>query len=257
MEIQNLKEFLDQKAAQYNRPEFIAGDPISIPHRFQKLQDREIAGFFTAILSWGNRTTIIRNALQLMEWMDQSPHEFVLGYKEKDLKRFLGFRHRTFNPTDLLYCISFFREYYTHFLSLETAFSAPIREGDQTVENGLNGFRRMFFSGDFPERTQKHVSSPEKGSSCKRLNMFLRWMVRRDDRGVDFGIWHSISPAQLVCPVDVHVARVARKLRLMDCSSVNWDCALTLTDNLRKFDPKDPVKYDFGLFGLGVIEKYG
>jgi uncharacterized protein (TIGR02757 family) len=256
MESQSIKEFLDSKVGLYNNPDFIAGDPISIPHRFQKLQDREIAGFFAAILSWGNRTTIIRSSLQLMELMDNSPYDFILNHKENDLSRFLQFRHRTFNPTDLLFCIDFFRNYYSNIISLETAFSVHLSPGDPTIEKALNGFRKMFFAGEFPPRTQKHISSPEKNSSCKRLNMFLRWMVRRDNRGVDFGVWQTISPSQLICPLDVHVTRVAYKLGLIDSDTVNWKTALTLTDNLRKFDDKDPVKYDFGLFGLGVIEKY-
>lgn len=247
----SLAEFLDAKTAEYNRPSFIKDDPISIPHRFFKRQDIEIAAFFAAIFSWGNRTTIIRKSNELMQLMDNAPHQFILGHDEKDLRRLLDFRHRTFNATDLLYFIAFFKHHYTRHDSLEEAFlrSAPAP--------ALSGFYPYFFSlEDAPPRTHKHIASPEKNSSCKRLNMFLRWMVRKDDRGVDFGIWQKISPARLICPLDVHVARVARRLGLLTRNQTDWQAALELTDQLRIFDKDDPVKYDFALFGLGVMEKY-
>ena len=256
MKDQFLKEFLDKKVAHYNQPLFIEGDPISVPHLFTKQQDIEIAGFFSAILAWGNRTTIIKNSRLLMQWMDHAPYDFILHHKEKDRIPFLQFRHRTFNATDLLFFLEFFQEYYSHFYSLETAFTAHVKKTDTTTERALSGFYNMCFAGDHPERTHKHIASPAKHSACKRLNMFLRWMVRDDDHGVDFGLWKTISPAQLVCPMDVHVARVAKKLNLVDTDMVNWKTATSLTDYLRTFDPADPVKYDFALFGLGVVEKY-
>jgi len=257
MEIQSLRILLDSKVVLYNQPAFIDNDPISIPHRYTRLQDIEIAAFFSAILSWGNRSTIIRSAGQAMDLMDNTPYDFILHHREGDLQRLLQFRHRTFNATDLLFFIEFLHVYYQHFESLETAFSGHLGENEPTVEKALNGFRRMCFAGEFPARTEKHISSPEKNSSCKRLNMMLRWLVRKDQNGVDFGVWQSISPSQLICPMDVHVVRVARKLGLIQTDIVNWATALTLTDNLRKFDPADPVKYDFALFGLGAVEKYG
>ncbi|HMJ45794.1 MAG TPA: TIGR02757 family protein [Ferruginibacter sp.] len=252
-----LKKFLDAKVFQYNNPSFIPADPISIPHSFTKKQDIEIAGFFAAIFAWGNRVTIINKAKELMKFMDNSPHDFCLQYSDNDLKKLLRFRHRTFNPTDLLYCISFFRMHYQKYDSLEIAFSKWMQRGDINIENALNGFYHYFFSMDeIPQRTRKHIASPENGSSCKRLNMFLRWMVRNDKMGVDFGIWKKISPSQLVIPLDVHVTRVATHLKLSDRKQADWQAAIDLTEQLRKMDPLDPVKYDFALFGLGALEKF-
>ncbi len=252
----NLKEFLNSKVDFYNQPSFIAADPICIPHLFTKKQDIEIAGFFTAIFAWGNRTTIINKSKQLMALMDNAPHQFILHHLKKDLKKLEGFKHRTFNTTDLLYCIDFFKMHYSKNNSLENAFTQWMHKKDATVENGLKGFYHYFFSlPHIPERTKKHIASPEKNSSCKKLNMFLRWMVRNDNPGVDFGIWKNISPAQLVMPIDVHVARVAKKLNLLQRSQTDWQTAIELTEYLRTLDAKDPVKYDFALFSLGVIEK--
>jgi len=253
----NLKNFLDSKIRFYNRPSFISSDPISIPHQFSKKQDIEIAGFFAATLAWGNRTTIINSCSKLIKRMDDSPHAFILHHHEKDLKCFEDFKHRTFNSTDLLYFIHFFRNFYSENDSLENAFSRFITSKDENIEKALIGFHNLFFSlEDFPLRTIKHVSTPEKNSTCKRLNMFLRWMVRKDKAGVDFGIWKKIKPSQLICPCDVHVLRVARNLKLVRGRQNNWKTALELTSKLREFDRDDPVKYDFALFGLGVIEKY-
>jgi uncharacterized protein (TIGR02757 family) len=251
----HLKDFLDKKVEEYNQPFFIASDPISIPHGFTKQQDIEIAGFFAAIFAWGNRTTIINKSRELMDLMDGAPHDFVLHHREEDRKRFLNFKHRTFNPTDLLYFIEFFQHHYAHYHSLQEAF---LLEGRFTsIEALLNHFHSYFFSlPGAPPRTGKHIAAPFKGSSCKRLNMFLRWMVRRDDRGVDFGIWHNIPQSSLICPIDVHVARVAKKLGLLHRIPVDWLAALELTHQLRQLDEHDPVKYDFALFGLGVGEKY-
>lgn len=246
-----LKEFLDGKVAQYNQPGFIADDPVSIPHRFTKKQDIEIAGFFAATLAWGQRKTIIRKCSELMDLMDNDPYNFIVNHTDHDLKPFLNFKHRTFNATDTLYFIEFLRSFYRSHQSLEEAFMVPADE--RTVEKGLIAFHNLFFGlTGFPVRTKKHVATPLRGSTCKRLVMYLRWMVRNDKKGVDFGIWKKILPAQLVCPCDLHVDRVARALKLVKRKQTDWQTALELTDRLRKFDPVDPVKYDFALFGLGI-----
>lgn len=250
-------DFLNAKVEEYNRPFFIESDPISVPHRFGKQQDREIAAFFSAVFAWGNRTTIINKANELMMLMDEAPYQFITQHEESDLRRLLCFKHRTFNTDDLLYFISFFRHHYSTSASLETAFSRYLKKGDATVENALNGFYTNFFSlPDAPPRTRKHIASPHKNSACKRLNMFLRWMVRRDKKGVDFGIWKKISPARLICPLDLHVARVARRFQLLERNQPDWLAALELTERLRIYDADDPVKYDFALFGMGVMERY-
>ncbi len=252
-----LKSFLDEKAKFYNSIDFISTDPINIPHHFSKQQDIEIAAFFAATLAWGNRTSIINSCNRLMQLMDHAPHDFILNHEEKDLKHLLHFKHRTFNTTDLLYFIHFFKSYFGKEDSLEHAFAKFISAKDDTVENGLIGFHNLFFSlPDFPKRSKKHVSTPEKNSACKRLNMFLRWMVRNNKTGVDFGLWKKIKSSQLICPCDVHVLRVARKLRLIERKQNNWKTALELTSCLKEFDATDPVKYDFALFGLGVMEKF-
>lgn len=253
MELKKLKEYLDVKVDQYNQPFFIDNDPVSIPHRFSKKQDIEIAGFFAAIFSWGNRTTIINKSKELMNLMDNAPYQFILNHSSADLKKLKGFKHRTFNKEDLYYFIEFFHQHYSKHDSLEKAF---FPSAGYDAEKGLNHFKKSFFSHEHLKRTEKHVSSPLQKSTCKRLNMFLRWMVRSDNKGVDFGIWKNISPSVLICPLDVHVARVARKLGLLRRKQNDWLAAVELTGALRKFDKKDPVKYDFALFSLGVIEKY-
>lgn len=246
-----LKDFLDEKVLQYNQPAFIENDPISIPHLFTKKQDIEIAGLFAATLAWGQRKTIIRKCRELMALMDNDPHNFILNHSDEDLKSMLEFKHRTFQATDTLYFIEFLRSFYQKHDSLEYAFGVSPEE--QTVENGLIGFHNIFFGlPDFPNRTKKHVATPARKSTCKRLLMYLRWMVRQDTKGVDFGIWKTIKPAQLVCPCDLHVDRVGRELKLIKRLQTDWQTALELTEQLRKFDPKDPVKYDFALFGLGI-----
>jgi uncharacterized protein (TIGR02757 family) len=279
----DLKAFLDDKVEQYNRPDFIELDPISIPHRFTKKEDIEIIGFFAAILAWGQRKTILNKCADLIERMDGSPYDYIINHQEEDLKSLVGFKHRTFNDTDLLYFVSFFKYHYSHYSSLEeafipkakhsefreefldfqvaesmelsssTCFLQDLRHKPLVVEDALNHFRSYFFSlEDYPLRTRKHVSSPLQKSTCKRLNMFLRWMVRKDDKGVDFGIWKRFSSSALICPCDVHVDRVARKLGLISRKQTDWLTAIELTENLRHLDPEDPVKYDFALFGLGV-----
>lgn len=251
------KDFLDKKVEEYNRPFFIETDPVSVPHRFSAKPDIEIAGFFAAIFAWGNRTTIIQKSLELMKLMDHAPHDFCLHHSDQDLKNLLHFKHRTFNPTDLLYCVHRLKRHFGEYDSLETAFSQWMKPGDNNVENALAGFHSYFFDEhDSPLRTRKHIATPAKNSSCKRLNMYLRWMVRRDDAGVDFGLWRHISPAQLVCPLDVHVMRVAQRFKLLDRHQPNWASAVALTNALKQLDGQDPVKYDFALFGLGVMEKY-
>lgn len=254
---QKLKDFLEKKVAEYNQPSFIPHDPISIPHRFTKKQDIEIAAFFASIFAWGNRTIIINKTTELMKLMDNAPHDFCLEMNAAGLKRLLQFKHRTFNTTDLLYFIDFLHHHYTQHDSLETAFSQWMEADDTSIEKALVRFHNYFFSlEDAPARTKKHIATPARGSTCKRLCMFLRWMVRRDNCGVDFGIWKTISPAQLVCPIDLHVARVARQFNLIKRKQTDWLTALELTEELKKFDGNDPAKYDFALFSLGVIEKF-
>lgn len=252
-----LKDFLDSKVEQYNTPAFIKDDPVCIPHFYTRKQDVEIAGLFAAVFAWGNRAIIIKKCKELLQRMDNAPYDFIMNYHDVDLKRLLGFKHRTFNDTDLLYFIHFLHYHYSGNESLETAFTNAINNKDETIENGLNHFFYYFFSLEYaPARTKKHIASPIKKSTCKRLNMFLRWMVRQDDKGVDFGIWKKISPSQLICPIDVHVARVAYRFNLLNRNKIDWQAGLELTSYLRKLDPADPVKYDFALFVLGVIEKF-
>ncbi|MDN5284993.1 MAG: hypothetical protein JWR38_1267 [Mucilaginibacter sp.] len=283
--IENIKAFLDAKVAQYNQPGFITNDPISIPHLFSKKQDIEIMGFWAATLAWGQRVTIIKKCRELIALMDGAPYDFIMNHEDIDLKKLLSFKHRTFNDIDTLYFISFFRYHYEQFDSLEDAFlpsiqknavilseaknlsanrSFAVAQDDKInlnsvrIEVCLNHFRSYFFSlPDYPHRTKKHVSSPSQKSTCKRLNMFLRWMVRKDDCGVDFGIWGRIKPADLIIPCDLHVDRVARKLLLITRKQTDWQTAVELTTRLREFDPLDPVKYDFALFGLGIEERWG
>jgi uncharacterized protein (TIGR02757 family) len=267
-----LFDFLEKNVGVYNHPSFIPADPISVPHKFSKRQDIEIAGLFASVFSWGNRTTIIRKSNELMKFMDDSPHDFIRNHRPRDLKPLMDFKHRTFNSTDLLYFIEFLRQHYQRSNTLESAFSIQseqskdkrhkskikIETGEsEKVKSALSVFYRYFFSlKNAPLRTRKHISSPEKKSTCKRLNMYLRWMVRSDDNGVDFGIWNAISPADLICPVDLHVARVARRFGLISRKQTDWETAMELTRALRNMDPDDPAKYDFALFGLGVTENY-
>ena len=294
---EELRAFLDRKVAEYNRPSFVPDDPVSIPHQFTQKQDIEIAGFFAAIFSWGNRRTIIQKSQQLMQLMDNAPWQFVRQHTESDLKKLLGFKHRTFNPTDLLYFIAFFRHHYSLYGSLEDAFLLPWEKqgagiGDEPVDtpaaagkratrpraattgtaaatpspydtgSALPAFHHYFFSLEedgeriAPPRTKKHISTPEKNSSCKRINMFLRWMVRKDGNGVDFGIWRRIPMSRLICPLDLHVARVARRFGLLTRERSDWHSAIQLTEGLSLLDSEDPVKYDFALFGLGVMENF-
>lgn len=248
-----LQLLLDTKYQAYCQLSFIENDPISIPHLYTLQQDIEIAGFFAAILAWGNRTTIINNSKKLMSLMGNTPYDFIVHHSPKDLKPLSDFVHRTFNSTDLMYTILFLKYHYSKQSSLEQAFVTE----KNTIEASLIHFHNYFFSlTHFLERTRKHIATPAKKSACKRLNMFLRWMVRKDDSGVDFGLWKKITPAQLICPMDIHVCNVAYRLGLIESTTSNWKNAITLTEVLRTFDKNDPVKYDYALFGLGVMEKF-
>jgi uncharacterized protein (TIGR02757 family) len=253
---QQLKKLLDEKVRLYNQPSFIEKDPVSIPHLFSKKQDKEISGFFAAILAWGNRTTIINNCSKLMHWMDNKPHDFIVHHRDSDLKPFIHFVHRTFNAIDLLYFISFLQWHYKNHSSLEDAFVPEKIYKHDTVEQALIHFHNYVFSLEHPERTLKHIATPARKSACKRINMYLRWMVRKDNAGVDFGIWKKISPRQLVCPLDVHVARVAHRLGMLQTNQANWHNALHLTYQLREFNREDPAVYDYALFGLGMAERF-
>lgn len=254
----DLPAFLLRKADEYNAPSFIPADPICVPHSFSKKQDIEIAGFFAAIFAWGNRTTIIGKTRELMALMGNSPHNFILHHKEKERERLLGFKHRTFTATDLLWFVQVLQQHYRQYDSLETAFfPTPVKAQEHAVKHGLIRLQQTFFSTPgAPMRTRKHLSSPERNSGCKRLNMFLRWMVRHDNSGVDFGLWKNITPADLIMPIDLHVARVAKRFGLMERKSPDWQAAEELTAYFRTIDPEDPVRFDFALFGLGVLEKF-
>lgn len=248
-----LKNFLDEKYDLYNRPSFIENDPIRIPHRFSLKEDIEIAAFFSATIAWGQRPTIIRNANRLMELMDNEPYRFIMGSEGSDWKRFAGFVHRTFQYTDVVYFLQSLQNIYRHKGGLEKVFSGKSKKD---MKDSIIHFREVFLEINTKTRTAKHIANVEKNASAKRINMFLRWMVRRDKQGVDFGLWKSISPSLLYCPLDIHSGRVARKLGLLTRQQDDWKAVNELTGNLRKFDPKDPVKYDFSLFGLGVFEKF-
>lgn len=246
-----LKEFLNQKVEEYNRPGFIPLDPILIPHQYTIKQDIEITAFWTSILAWGQRVTIINKANELFHLMDNAPYDFILNHQEADRKRFEHFKHRTFNYIDTLYFLEFLQHHYSSSDTLEDAFLLNGKFKD--VESSLIHFRNYFFDHPYaPERTKKHIASPARKSTCKRLNMFLRWMVRKDDKGVDFGIWSRIKQSELMMPFDVHVERHSRNLGLLKRKQRDWNTVKELTENLRKFDAADPVKYDFALFGMGV-----
>ncbi len=246
-----LKQLLDHYHRTYNNPSFIQSDPISIPHRFDGLQDKEISGLFAALFAWGQRITIIHKTEELMKLMDWCPHQFILHHNSNDLHALKKFKHRTFNTEDLMYFLRFLQYYYRQAESLEELFIVDKKEDN--IGKGIANFHNVFFSlDDAPMRTKKHVSTPSKNSACKRLCMYLRWMVRKDDMGVDLGIWKNIPMRQLICPLDVHVHRVALELGLIHSNKANWDTAVALTEQLKKFDASDPVKYDFALFSLGM-----
>lgn len=249
----SVEDFLNKKYKEYHHPRFIQNDPIAIPHRFSKKQDIEIAGFLTATIAWGQRTTILKNAARLMEYLQNSPHDFICHHTDNDLIDLQNFVHRTFNANDLYFFIESLKNIYTRYDSLEDAFI--VNQKNPGMEEMLIGFHQTFFSLDHFPRTRKHVSTPARNSACKRLNMFLRWMVRSSDGGVDFGIWKRIQAADLIIPLDIHVSRVACRLGLLEDSKANWKQASKLTEILKQWDAADPVKYDFALFGLGIEER--
>ena len=255
MENRVLKEFLNEKADKYNHPDFIQTDPIQIPHLFNDNANREISGFFAATIAWGQRTTIIKNMYQLMNLMDNAPYEFILNFKTNDLGRFSHFKHRTFNGEDCVFFIRSLRNIYLKHGGLGNLFQKLYLQHKNIVEV-LSHFRNLFFEISHPDRTQKHLANVLKGASAKRLNMYLRWFVRNDNHGVDFGLWDKIPMSSLYIPLDVHTGNVARKLGLLKRKQNDWKAVNELTESLRKFDPVDPIKYDFALFGLGVFEKF-
>ncbi len=248
-----LQGLLDEAYDRYNQPDFIEEDPISIPHQFRQKEDIEISGFLTALIAWGRRVMIMRNAQSLVERMDLAPYEFVMQASEEELARLDGFVHRTFNAIDAHALVLALRRVYQEEGGLEAIFANGLTETSENVYSALTSARtQLLASADFPKRSQKHVANPATGSSAKRINMYLRWMVRKDKRGVDFGIWKGIGMHQLICPLDVHTGNVGRKLGLLTRKQNDWKAALELTNALRAFCPEDPVKYDFSLFGLGA-----
>ncbi len=254
--MQNLRELLITYADKYNQPAFIESDPIQVPRLFTAKQDIEIIAFWVAILAWGQRKTIINKSMELVQLMDHAPYDFIVNHEEKDRERFLPFKHRTFQTTDTLYFLAFLQEFYKANSSLEEAFTQFLPEQSEDIEKALIGFHNYFFSLEYaPDRTRKHIATPARKSTCKRLNMFLRWMVRKDDKGVDFGIWQRIKMSQLMIPLDVHVNRVARQMNLLKRKQSDWLAVKELTEQLRLIDPEDPVRFDFALFGLGVLEE--
>lgn len=249
-----LKSFLDEKVALYNHPKFIESDPIQIPHLYSLKEDSEIAGFLTATISWGNRKMIIQNAHKMMALMGNTPFDFVMSHSENDLERLENFVHRTFNSIDLITFIKGLQHLYKNHNGLEHVFA--LHQEDNSLQQSIHEFKKLFFEIDHPNRTQKHISDPLNNSAAKRINMYLRWMIRKDNNGVDLGIWKTISPAKLSCPLDVHSGNVARKLGLLTRKQNDGKALSELDANLRTFDPNDPVKYDFALFGLGVFEGF-
>lgn len=254
MEFNERKEFLDFKVAEYNRPEFIETDPISIPHLFNSKEDIEIAGFLVATISWGNRKSILKNGHKMMELLDNAPADFIKNATEKDRKSLSDFVHRTFNGLDFKYFIKALQHIYRNHGGLESIFTE--HQTAQSLQPAIHQLKKIFFELEHPARTTKHVSDPLKNSAAKRINMFLRWMVRKDANGVDFGIWKDIPASILSCPLDVHSGNVARKLDLLTRKQNDAKALAELDANLRKYCPEDPVKYDFALFGLGVFEGF-
>ena len=251
---EELKEFLDEKVDKFNRPDFIELDPISIPHKYSRKEDIELSGFLAATIAWGNRTMILRNANRMMSFMDGSPYEFVLNHTEHDLERIKCVIHRTFNSSDFIYFIRALKHIYTTYNSMESIFNQY--QTKDSLQPAIHHFRSMFFELPHDKRTMKHISDPYRGSAAKKLNMYLRWMIRKDDRGVDFGLWKSIKPSVLSCPLDIHSGNVARKLGILTRKQNDAKAVSELDKILRTFDKDDPVKYDFALFGLGISEKF-
>lgn len=251
-----LKDLLDNRYFLYNNPSFIESDPVSIPHQFTRKEDVEIAGFLSATIAWGQRKTIIRNAQKLMALMDNAPYDFILNHTKKELKPFQKFVHRTFNGSDCVFFIESLKNIYAKHGGLEQAFMSKLLPEDKTVKNAVCGFRELFLERKHEQRIVKHISNPDTNSSAKRLCMYLRWMVRNDKKGVDFGLWKKIKTSQLCLPLDVHTGNVGRKLGLLERKQNDWQAVEEITEALKKFDKEDPVKYDFALFGLGVFEGF-
>lgn len=254
MDFYDLKNFLDEKVEEFNRPNFIETDPIQVPKQFAEKENIEIAGFLTATIAWGNRPAIIKNATRLMTLLDNQPHEFILNASDNEINRLQSFVHRTFNGNDCIYFIRSLRNIYKNHGGLQPIFENGFQK-ELNIKSALAHFYQIFFELE-GERTRKHISNVEKGASAKRLNMFLRWLVRDDEKGVDFGLWSGIPTSALMLPLDVHTGNVGRKLGLLQRKSSDWKAVEELTSSLRKFDSDDPVKYDFALFGLGVFEKF-
>lgn len=252
--LKELKDFLDEKVAQYNNPKFIELDPIQIPHLYSKKEDIEISGFLSAIISWGNRTSIVKNAKRMLGFMGESPYDFIINHKVQHLKQIDGFVHRTFNSDDLLTFIEGLKHLYTNKNGLEGIFTKF--QINDSLQPAIHELKKEFFEVPHLMRTQKHLPDPTKGSAAKKINMYLRWMIRQDNAGVDFGIWKSISPSILSCPLDVHTGNVARKLGLLKRKMNDAKAVQELDEVLRQLDENDPVKYDFALFGLGIFEGY-
>lgn len=250
----DIKGLLDEKADFYNRPAFIENDPISVPHRYARKEDREIAGFLVATISWGNRISILKNGHRLMQLMDDQPYLFIKDSGNRDLRQFSHFVHRTFNESDVLFFVEALRNIYINHDGLESAFADGLKGREPNIYPAIMHFRYQFLSVPHLKRSEKHIADPSAGSTAKRINMFLRWMVRQDNKGVDFGIWQRILPEQLCCPLDVHSGRTARNLGILSRKQNDWKAVIELTDKLRQFDPDDPVKYDFALFGIGAIK---
>jgi uncharacterized protein (TIGR02757 family) len=251
---EDIKQLLFEKADQYNRPAFIEDDPISIPHLFSKKEDIEIAALFSAIIAWGQRPVIIRNALQLMKWMDFEPYDFILNSNAADLKPFSQFKHRTFNGDDCIYFMRSLKALYQVHDGMESVFSDAWTRAEGNAAIAINEFRKVFLSFSPPGRTSKHIANPLSGSAAKRINMFLRWMVRSDDKGVDFGLWKNIPPSTLCCPLDVHTGNVSRGLGILQRNANDWRSVMELTSFLKTLEPEDPVRFDFALFGLGMYD---
>ena len=254
MNQKELKEFLDEKVIQYNNQDFIESDPVQIPHLFSQKEDIEIGGFLSATIAWGNRKMIIKNAQKMMELMGNTPYDFVMSHNENDLERLENFVHRTFNGQDFSSFITGLRLIYQNHGGLENVFFK--NQQNDSIQSGISDFKKIFFETPHQPRTRKHISDPLNNSAAKRINMFLRWMVRNDNKGVDFGIWKGISPSILSCPLDVHSGNVARKLGLLNRKQNDAKALAELDLVLRGFNKNDPVKYDFALFGLGVFEKF-
>lgn len=254
MNTRELKSFLDAKVEQYNHPQFLESDPIQIPHMFSQKEDIEISAFLTATIAWGNRKSIIANANKMIEFLEFSPYDFITNHSNKDLNRLSNFVHRTFNAQDFTYFIDGLQHIYQHHGGLEASFLP--QKNESSLQPAISRFKQYFFEIPHPKRSEKHISDPLKGSAAKRINMFLRWMVRPNSTGVDFGLWKAISPALLSCPLDVHSGNVARKLGLLKRKQNDATALAELDKNLRKLDALDPVKYDFALFGLGAFEKF-